>query len=284
MASVTGPVYVPAPNPVIPRYGLFNVVTGPLDLPIHARIGGLQYEIGTCTLPNGYEVNCIQDHETKTYDGSIETNVGLPFVVYAGIECGVVGLANIQDRIYKFLFEQLSAGEQATVESIFSTSGFGLANGLANNPATVNLGAATDIVNGVGLLEEWLYARYGLPGVLHVPMLAAAYVKESHLVEKDSPNEPWRTAPRTAVSFGNYAGVGPTGQDPTAGSTWIYITGQMAIWRTPDSELLNIPLGQILNRSTNTVDIIMEREYVVTYDCFVAGIEVPLGPPAPPGA
>lgn len=284
MVSVTGPVYVPAPNPVIPRYGLFSVVTGPLDLPIHARIGGLQYEIGTCTLPNGYEVNCLADHETKTFDGSIETNVGLPFVVYAGIECGVVGLANIQDRIYKFLFEQLSAGEQATVESIFSTSGFGLSNGLANNPATVNLGTATDIVNGVGLLEEWLYERYGLPGVLHVPMLAASYVKNAMLVEKDSANEPWRTVPRTAVSFGNYAGVGPTGQDPTAGSTWIYITGQMAIWRTPDSELLNIPLGQILNRSTNTVDIIMEREYVVTYDCFVAGIQVPLGPPAPPGA
>lgn len=282
MASVTGPVYVPAPNPVVPRYGIFNVVTGPLDIPIHARIGGLQYEVGTCTLPVGYEVNCQADHETKSYEGSIDTITGLPFIVYAGIECGAVGLANEQDRIRRFLHEQLVAGEQATVESIFSTSGFGQGGGLANNPATVNLGSATDIVNGVAILENWLYARYGLPGVIHVPMLAASYVKNAKLVTKDSAMDPWRTVTRTAVSFGNYAGVGPTGQVPPAGSVWLYITGQMAIWRSPDSALLNIPLGQILNRATNTVDIVLEREYVVTYDCYVAGVQVVLAPPAPP--
>lgn len=284
MASVTGPVYVPAPNPLLARYGLFNVVTGPLDLPIHARIGGLQYEVGTCTLPNGYTVNCQVDHATKTFDGSIDTKTGLPFIVYSGIECGVVGLANIEGRVRQYLYEQLVAGEQATVESIFSTSGFGQNGGLANNPATINLGSATDIVNGVAILEEWLYERYGLPGVLHVPMLAAAYVKNAKLITRDSTRDPWITAPGTKVSLGNYSGVGPTGQAPVAGSVWIYITGQVAVWRTPDSELLNIPLGQIINRSTNTVDIVMEREYVVTYDCFVAGVQVPLGPPAPPGA
>jgi hypothetical protein len=56
----------------------------------------------------------------------------------------------------------------------------------------------------------------------------------------------------------------------------MYITGQMAIWRAPDSDLLNVPIGQVLNRSTNVVDIVMEREYVVTYDCYVAGVQVTL--------
>lgn len=281
MAAVTGPVFVPAPNPVIPRYGLFSVATGPLEIPIHARIGGLQYQLSTCTLPVGYEVNCQADHDTKTFEQSIDTNIGYPFVVFSSIECGLAGLTNWgQERIQKFLYEQLVAGEQATVESIFSTSGFGQTAGLANNAATVNLGAATDIVNAFGILEEWLYARYGLPGVIHAPMRAAAYIKNSHLVEKETPTDVWKTPPGTKVSFGNYAGVNPTGGPATAGSVWIYITGQVAVWRSPDSALLDIPFRQVINRATNTIDIVLEREYVVAYDCYSAGIEAVLAPPA----
>jgi hypothetical protein len=280
MAALNGPVYVPAPNPVIPRYGLFAVATGPLEIPIHARIGGLQYELSTCVLPVGYEVHCQADLDTKSFEGAIDTNIGYPFVVYAGITCGVVGLANWgQERIQKYLYEQLVAGEQATVESIFSTSGFGQTAGLANNAATVNLGTATDIVNAFSILEDWLYTRYGLPGVIHAPMEAAAYIKNAHLVEQATPTDAWKTPVGTKVSFGNYAGVNPTGGPPTSGSTWIYITGQVAIWRTPDSALLNIPLGQVIDRSTNNVEILLEREYVVTYDCFVAGVETVLAPP-----
>lgn len=278
MAGLTGPLYVPRPTPIVPRYGLFSAAVGPLDLPLHARIGGLQYELGTCTLPLGYEIRCQQDHATKNFDGSILTKVGFPFVVYAGIECSPVGLTNFhQERIRQYLFEQLTAGEQATVENIFSTSAFGQAEGLGGNPAAVNLGNAVGPVQAVSKLEDWLYARYGLPGVIHAPMKAAAYIKGAHLIEREGgPSSPWRTEVATVVSFGNYAGTGPTGQVPTADDTWIYITGQVAVWRTPDSELLDVPIGQILNRSTNVVDIVLEREYVVTYDCFVAGIQVHL--------
>jgi hypothetical protein len=277
MALLNGPVYVPQPTAVIPRYGLFNTVPLILDLPYHAYSGGLQYELGVCTLPLGYTVNCQQDHGTKDFQSAISTKTGYPFIVYASIECGAVGLANYgQDRVRQFLYQQLTAGEQATVERIFSESANGQTEGLANNPATVNLGTADGPVEATSILENWLYAQYGLPGVIHSPMLAAAYMKGSKVVVRDNPNGPWTTAVGTKVSFGNYAGVGPTGQTPTAGTTWMYITGQMAIWRAPDSDLLNVPIGQVLNRSTNVVDIVMEREYVVTYDCYVAGVQVTL--------
>jgi hypothetical protein len=95
-------------------------------------------------------------------------------------------------------------------------------------------------------------------------------------VEQDSPVSPWRTAPKSVVSFGNYAGTGPTGQVPAAGDTWIYITGQVAVWRTPDSELFVPSMGQIINRSTNVLNIVMEREYVVSYDCYIAAVQVTL--------
>ena len=270
MASLTGPVYVPAPNPVIPRYGLFQVATGPLDLPVNARIGGLNYETSTCNLPLPYEVECQASLNEKTITNAPTLITGLPLVVYSAIRCSPVGLD--EERLRKFLFDQLVAGEQAVVENTFSTSTSGLANGLGGNPALVNLGVGANITRAVAMLETWLYARYGLPGVIHAPMHSAAYFAEGHLVEKDKGGI-WRTNVGTAVSFGNYAGSGPTGQAATADEGWIYITGQVAVYRTPDSELMvPRPYGQLLNRSTNVITSIMEREYVVTFDCFVAAV------------
>ena len=46
----------------------------------------------------------------------------------------------------------------------------------------------------------------------------------------------------------------------------------MAIWRTPDNDLFVPPMGQVINRTTNVLTIVMEREYIVTYDCFAAAV------------
>jgi hypothetical protein len=276
MASLTGPVYVPAPNPAVPRYGLFNVATGPLDLPMNARVGGLQYEISNCALPIGYEVLCQDSHASKVISSGVTVVTGAPFVVYSAIRCDTVGLVNWgEDRVKKFLYDQLVAGEQARVENIVSTQGFGQFPGLGGNPAVVNLGTAVGPVQAIGILESWLYGRYGRPGVIHAPMLAAPYFSGSHAAEEKSDGI-WRTDVKTSVSFGNYSGTGPTGQVSAAGSAWVYITGQVAIWRTPDSQLFVPPMGQVINRTTNVITTVMEREYVLTFDCYVAAVEVTL--------
>lgn len=278
MASLTGPYYVPAPNPVVPRYGLFTVATGPLDLPIPARRGGIQYETSVCDLPNAYEVNCYEDLSEKTLTNSVEVVTGAPFIVYSAIRCSPVGLANWgTERVQRFLFDQLVAGEQATVEATFSSSAAGQFPGLSGNPNVVNLGTADGVDGGVSKLEGWLYARYGLPGVIHAPAVVGAYF-DNPLMGKDSRGV-WRTPLTTAISFGNYAGTGPTGQASADGEVWLYITGQVAIWRTPDSELFSPPMGQVLNRGTNVITTVMEREYVVTYDCYAAAVLVALDPP-----
>jgi hypothetical protein len=272
MASITGQLYVPAPNPITPRYGLFQVATGPLDLPTPARLGGVQYEIATCQLPLPYTVACQTDRSSKTLTATTTTVTGSPFVVYSAISCSMVGLT--QERLSGFLMDQLRAGEQAVVENAFSSSSNGIAPGLANNPAVVNLGTAVDVISATGQLEAWLYARYGIPGIIHVPARAAAYFSNAYIIEKDQ--RIWRTDMGTAVSFGNYAGQGPTGQVPATGTTWVYITGQMAVWRTPDGDLFSPPIGEVLNRATNVVTSVMEREYVISFDCFVAAILVTL--------
>jgi hypothetical protein len=274
MASLTGPVYVEDPKPQISRYGLFNAVTGPLDLPINARIGGLQYQTSTCNLPLEYEVECQDSHNTKVLETGITTVTGAPFIVYSAVTCGTVGLVDWgAERVRRYLYEQLVAGEQATVERIFSQGLVGQYPSLQTG--AVNLGTAQGPVQAVGMLESWLYARYGLRGVIHAPILAAPYFLGAYIIEQDGNafgGGVWRTPTGTAVSFGNYAGVGPTGQ---AGN-WIYITGQVAIWRTPDSQLLVPPMDQLINRSTNVLTTVMEREYVLTYDCYSAAINVTL--------
>lgn len=280
MAVVSGRVYLPAPNPVIPRYGLFRVATGPLDLPINARIGGLQYQLNVCDLPDGYAVQC-QDAvsgRTKNLDNPITTVTADPFIVYSSIQCSPVGLANLgMDAVRQYLYQQLVAGEQTTVERVFGTGTFGQSPSLT---AATNLGNAApgQITRAVGMLEDWLYARYGLPGVIHAPVIAAEYLKGAHLIELDGNwvSGVWRTALGTKVSFGNYGNLGPTGQVPVAGDAWIYITGQVAIWRTPDSDLFVPPMGQVINRATNVLNIVMEREYVLAYDCYAAAVQVNL--------
>jgi hypothetical protein len=276
MAVLTGPVYVPAPNPVVPRYGIFNVATGPLDLPVPARQGGLNYQLSTCTLPNGYEVECKTDLGEKDFSGTVTTVTGSPFIIYSAVDCSPVGLANWgEEKVRQYLYQQLAAGEQATLERVFSENTFGVGTSLSGNASVVNLGSANGIVRGTAMLEQWLYERYGLPGVIHSPMFAAPYFSGSHIAYKDNDGV-WKTDVTTKISFGNYAGEGPTGQVSATGSTWLYITGQVAIWRTPDSQLFNPPLGQIINRSTNLIQIVMEREYVITFDCWIAAVEVTL--------
>jgi hypothetical protein len=252
---------------VVARPGLFQVATGPLDLPTHARLSGLMYEIGYCQLPLGYTVACQSGRASKTLTNSSTLITGGSFIVYSAIKCSAVGLS--QQLLDSYLMEQLTAGEQAVVENIFSTSAndsLGL-----QNPNTVNLGTAPDVISATAQLEAWLYARYGLPGVLHVPARAAAYFTNAYIVEKDNRGI-WRTDMGTGVSFGNYAGTGPTGQAVVAGSQWIYITGQVAVWRTPDGELFSPPMGEVLNRQTNVITSLLEREYVVTYDCYAAAV------------
>jgi hypothetical protein len=276
MASLTGRIYVPAPNPVVPRPGLFNVATGPLDLPIPARRGGLQYQISTCQLPNGYAVGCAVDLQSKSFPGTVTTINGDPFVVYSTVSCSPIGLANWgEDAVRQFLYQQLVAGEQATVENIWSSSSFGI-NGIQGASGLVNLGSAQGPVQAASILESWLYARYGLPGVVHAPIAAAPYFWASQTVTNDNPDRLWRSDVGTLFSFGNYAGTGPTGQVPGGGSTWVYITGQVAVYRTPDSDLFMPTMGQVINRSTNVLNIVMEREYAISYDCYVAGVQVTL--------
>ena len=269
-------VYVNRPGSLTPSYGLFKVVKAmgawSDNLPVHARQGGLEYQTHVCGLPDCFETNCIDTLGTKTVDDLITTVTGDPFLLLTTLACGSVGLTPELAR--QRLDEKELAGEQARVEQVFSAGLCGINPSLANStPLATPLAASPDPVTALGLLEEALYSTYGLTGVIHVPYFAGNWLMANHLIEKDAAGI-WRTAAGSAVSIGNYDGTSPAGVAPAAGAAWIYITGQVSIWRSGDA--FYSPFAESLNRTTNQWNGYKEREYVVTYECGAFATETTL--------
>lgn len=272
--------YVRRPGTFTPSYGLFKVVTamGTMSegtpMPRHAGQGGIQYLTHVCGLPNCFETNCIDTLGTKVIDAEFTTVTGDPFVVVTDLTCGLVGLTEENTR--EFLRTRAIAGEQARVEQTFSAGTCGVNPSLANStPLATALAASANPVAAIGLLEEALYSTYGLVGVLHIPYFAAPWFKANHLIDLDSAGI-WRTASGTAVSIGNYDGTSPAGVAPGAGAAWIYITGQVSIWRAAESDVFYSPFADSLNRSTNQWNGYREREYIVSYECGAFATETTL--------
>lgn len=274
MAAVIPPVYLPAnPTPGDRRYGLFDVAP-PQDLPNpKAGLGGLQYVTSRCDLPAGYQVQCSS--ASISADDGPSTITSLPFVVQAVQNCGTIGWT--PEQWQAFIVDKLETGEQAVVERVFSEGTFAQAPSLANNStAATDLGTAASIDEGLGKLESWLYAAYGPTGVIHVPMIAAPYVYSDYHVLKNS--QAWETQNRTKVSFGNYANKGPTGTAASAGTAYFYITGQVAAFRA--SDIFVSPWGASINKVTNQIQMMAEREWVVSYECYSAAVLVTLASPS----
>lgn len=257
------------------RYGLFQAAVGPLDLPQIGRIAGVRYETAICGRGFGYEVECppsAQDSKSAAWTGNGVTSVvGQPFVVFATMQCGAAGYSFEEDRA--FVIERLKSVEQSVVENVFSQSTFGQSPGLvtADGIETI-VGAGDTVADVLSELERARYCggvtntnQYGVPGVLHVAIPVLNYLKRDHLIEFDGTR--WRTAMGTVVSAGCYANNSPAGAAPADGVFWMYLTGQTTVWRTSDNDIFVAPVEGSLNRATNQLLMIAERDYVVTYEC-----------------
>lgn len=269
MVAVGAPVVLEAkPTPSVPRrYGLLQAAVGPLDLPIHARLGGLQYVNEICGEGVGYEVNCITGLDTKTFTNGLEIVTGVPFIVYSTILCGSVGYT--QDEFNTMAVSRLLSVEQTIVEQVFSSGDVGQAPSLANNTpaATVVATGGDTAVDVISELENAIYctSQYGANAYLHMPLAVLNELVSQHLVTWDGTR--WRTPMGSIVSAGCYSNLSPVGVAPADGTFWIYATGQTAVWRASDADIQVIPIEGTLNRTTNQQTILAEREYVVTWEC-----------------
>jgi hypothetical protein len=292
------PDLVPQPGNL--RYGIFNVAP-PQSLPQstaedanfadHAFAAGFYYDPVGCGDAHPYASVCPPSGgAAKTFDpNSAERNV-LPFVVYASIQCSKGGstIAYLTSKTKGRLF----SSEQSAVEAALWSGGFGNAPFIINNATSVDVGGGltyADITAGVAALENAAYAgfgavqRYGYNAVLHAIPAVASYAALAQLLATARTHGPvWgvadtdptlRTPLGTKWVFGGgYAGTGPgvagAGAAPGAGKTYIWITGNVALWRkdewTPPNQL------EVMDRALNQYKIVWEREWLATYDCFNA--------------
>jgi hypothetical protein len=269
--SANSRYYVPRPGPAheLQANGLFKAATGPLELPDKAIQGGLEFESPYCGLPDGYANACAPASKAASLVGGWTTVTGDPFWVLAGSECGFGTNASDDARTREVVLAKLYGGEQNRVEDIFSRGSVGQARGLANGGATA-LAASANIVVAFGLLESNFATTYGLPGMIHVPLIAEPITKASHLVEQGRDGV-WYTPRGTKVVFGNYAGLAPGGGAPAAGHTNIYITAPVTVWR---GEPIVSPWDASVNKTTNQILRFAERPYVVTYECAAYATDV----------
>jgi len=286
----------PQPGPL--RYGLFNVAppqtiqATPEDpnLPDHAYGGGLVYDPVGCGDAHNYEINC-DTPVAKTFDANSPEVEVLPWNVYASLICGTYGYT--PDYLETKVNTRLFANEQEAVENAFWTGSAG------NTPFLTDAAGATDvggggtfanIVDAVSALEAFAHLTYGYHATLHANTGVHAYASEANLVwsavefggvwGSPTSDPTLRTPLGTKWAFGGgYPGTGPAGAAPGAGETYIWITGNVTVWRQPT---FTPSLWQTFDRTLNQWHALSERGYLATYDCFHAYALVDIPNPAVP--
>lgn len=286
MAAITGAVSVPAPAAGPLRYGLFNAARSIQDIPVHARVGGVQFEPDTCGVARLYTAECpITDQNSKTLTDTSPVVTAAPFVAYASVVCSPVGRDPAEQS--RRAAARLLAGEQTQVEAaLWNGGGVGATPALTLAGATTVVGAGlTRFHSRIAALEEAFYSAYGYQGTIHVNTAANGAAARAEMLIRTSPGGGTEVPPIIVTPLGSrwsfgagYDITGPADAAPAAGSVWAFMTGPVQIWRS--SDLLLPDPRQTFNRSTNQLIAVAEREYVVAYDCpEVFATQVPLEEP-----
>lgn len=297
LAPLTGPVYVDQPLVGDIRYGLFSAAAGPLPLPAHGEVGGVQY----------LEEHCGQGHlwaaascsaptvnsGVKFIDSCDGAAIGLPFTVLASLQMGAIPWSEeevtrrvnvrLRDNAQQVV-EQALWGGTADVGSVLATANIGF----TNTDATPTPGTPVPLEQGVAILEDFL-SNYGYTGVFHCRPYISPFATERLLSVPDkgsqSGSKVYRTPMGNTWSFGRgYAGTHPlTGAAvpgpptaPAVANAYIQATGPVTIWA---GEAYTNPIFQAMSRTTNPSNqlyAIAEQPYALTIDCTAAFVLVSL--------
>jgi hypothetical protein len=283
--NVEAPPFAPA------RYGLWSVVDQPIDGDAHWQ-AGVQFQPNPCGEGNVVLDNCpgIEDViKTPTADG-LETVGADPFTVYAWIDCSVTGFVEMAELRS---VAALTNGEARALERAFWT---GVAqNGTVNphlaadaevvdmasiTPVTVQTAATVitgtyGVFGAVGQLEGALSECYGGEGVIHIPSSALAELDAAGAVQRDGERLRTRYGNRIAVYSSNNL-QGPDGTVPATGG-WFYATGAITGRRSDAKPTSTI--RQAVNRAKNSMVLLVERTYVLGWDCCHFAVHASFGNP-----
>lgn len=239
---------------------------------------------------------------TKGPTTSRTTRGALPFTVFEEVDCGPVGH---WDDAVDFATQAFLRNESYHVEKAFWTGNvttelgvanvvlphlagnttiydtdidtYGRSNFIVLQPAATTVtGVAVDPVEALGNIEKALGDCYNGIGYIHMPVGVLAHLTMNHLLQEGQNKlKTWNG--NYVVAGTGYPGTGPDGSSPGYGLSWIYATGQLFGYRGPINVLPLAgrgPNGQItqssFDRTLNTTKVIVERTYVISWDCCLS--------------
>ena len=252
--------YVDSPTPSPRKFGLFSVAQ-PTNLNNGKWLGGVEYPSDNCAWDVLFAADpcnpAAKDYSEEP--GFFEADA---FYVYTLRACRAPGAINdAKDRAVK----TFTGAEERGAET-------GLWASLVADTNAVNLGATALCPEAaVAVLEDWLGKNYGGTGVIHAPRDAATFLATNARVRRHG--NVLETELGTRVSAG--AGYFYSGPGAAAGvdEAWLYATGEVTVRRSPTE--VRGPLMK-MTPADNTQVVLVERAYVVDYDCAVAAVKVSL--------
>lgn len=216
---------------------------------------GVKYETANC----GKNRVIPAEGEEKVFDktGLIES-VG--FGQYRGVD---YALLTHKDEAAAAVQKAFLANESYGVESAIQQ--------LLFNPEAVDLTptVGTPVTSprlALGLLEQYAKDNYSGRAILHGNSLAIGFIPELQVS-----GTKLSTIHGTPIANGGgYATEGPGSADADDGTAWLYISGQVNIWRGP----VQVYGNPVYDLKDNRQIALAERRYVATVECFVAAILV----------
>lgn len=250
----------------------------------------------TCILGNalGVPVTGLATPATKTATSARSIWGATPFTLKEQINCSPPGFWENADEFVEKAFNET---EEVGVAEVFQT---GTVAGVPNlqfphlsaaatlvetapGGATLQLqtaslapsgtGAALDVVEALGKLEQALGACVHGKGVIHIQAELLPHLRTNHVVDEVdgvlySPN-----GHKIAASAG-YTGASPTGA-LQVGVSWMYGTGPVFLYKGRPRFIGTE--AESLDRSVDTLARLYERTYVIGFDCCLFAVPVSTG-------
>lgn len=192
--------------------------------------------------------------------GQITVVEGEIFNVYRMVEC-----LDLVDDDTGWARNAFALGEAHGIEEGF------MRTVLARTDTTVVDGTGLSLIDAIALAEEYAGNVYGGIATIHVTRGVTTRALSEQIFENSLD---WTITTRqgnwVANGSGYSANLGPTGVEPGANESWLYVTGYVEIHRGP----LNVIRD--LDWENNNQLVLAERPYAVTVDCFKAAILIDL--------
>jgi hypothetical protein len=228
---------------------------------------------------------------TKADTASRDWRGATPFTVYTEIDCSPVGWWNDSENNVR---EALRRYEHLEVERVFWSGTVAGVAGIAlphlaadtvvldssdslitlQTAATVPITGTFDVVEGLGVLEQELADCYGARGLIYVTVPVFEQLLNELLVFQR--NGLWYTGKGNMVVPGTrFLGTAPSGAAAAAGTSWMYATGALMGYRSEPKQVATRPASFV--RSINTLKLIIERTYLLAWDCCHVAVRVSTG-------